>query len=183
MFFVQFFCVFLPPLLNIFCFRQFYTIFCPLLCSSLLKCSLGISNFLEEISSLSHSIVFLYFFTLITEEGFLISPCYSLELFSNNMYTVGQQEDSIHYGHSVTQPDETATITNISHHCAKGKSVLKFLWLAIKYLDKKRHVLPQLTTLWLKSVTWHYPLREHLEVYSYYTSQIQKAGSQHEQCL
>ena len=36
--------------------------------------------FLEGISSLSHSIVFLYFFALITEEGFLISPCYSLEL-------------------------------------------------------------------------------------------------------
>ena len=34
----------------------------------------------EEISSLSHSIVFLYFLALITEEGFLISPCYSLEL-------------------------------------------------------------------------------------------------------
>ena len=45
-----------------------------------MKCSLGISNFLEEISSLSHSIVFLYFFALITEEGFLISPCYSLEV-------------------------------------------------------------------------------------------------------
>ena len=45
-----------------------------------MKCSLGISDFLEEISSLSHSIVFLYFFALITEEGFLISPCYSLEL-------------------------------------------------------------------------------------------------------
>ena len=45
-----------------------------------MKCSLGISNFLEEISSLSHSIVFLYFFALITKEGFLISPCYSLEL-------------------------------------------------------------------------------------------------------
>ena len=45
-----------------------------------MKCSLGISNFLEEISSLSHSIVFLYFFSLITEEGFLISPCYSLKL-------------------------------------------------------------------------------------------------------
>ena len=45
-----------------------------------MKCSLGISDFLEEISSLSHSIVFLYFFTLITEEGFLISPFYSLEL-------------------------------------------------------------------------------------------------------
>ena len=39
-----------------------------------------VSHFLEEISSLSHSIVFLYFFALITEEGFLISPYYSLEL-------------------------------------------------------------------------------------------------------
>ena len=38
-----------------------------------MKCSLGISNILEEISSLSQSIVFLYFFALITEEGFLIS--------------------------------------------------------------------------------------------------------------
>ena len=45
-----------------------------------MKCSPGISNFLEEISSLSHTIVFLYFFALIAEEGFLISPCYSLEL-------------------------------------------------------------------------------------------------------
>ena len=45
-----------------------------------MKYSLGISNFLEEISSLSHSIVFFYFSVLITEEGFLISPCLSLEL-------------------------------------------------------------------------------------------------------
>ena len=45
-----------------------------------MKYFLGISNFLEEISSLSHSIVFLYFFVLIAEEGFLISLCYSLEL-------------------------------------------------------------------------------------------------------
>ena len=41
-----------------------------------MKCSLGISRFLENISSLSHSVVFLYFFALITEEGFLFSPCY-----------------------------------------------------------------------------------------------------------
>ena len=45
-----------------------------------MKCSFGISNFLEEISSLSHSVVFLCFFALIAEEGFLISSCYSLEL-------------------------------------------------------------------------------------------------------
>jgi len=47
-----------------------------------MKCSLGISNFLEELTILSHSIVFLYFFAWITEEGFLISLCFSLELCS-----------------------------------------------------------------------------------------------------
>ena len=36
-----------------------------------MKYSLGICNFLEDISSLSYSIVFLYFFALITKEGFL----------------------------------------------------------------------------------------------------------------
>ena len=34
-----------------------------------MKYSLGISNFLEEISSLYHSIVFFYFFALITADG------------------------------------------------------------------------------------------------------------------
>jgi len=48
--------------------------------TSLHEMSLSISNFVEEISSLSHFIVFLYLFALIAEEGFLISPCYSLEL-------------------------------------------------------------------------------------------------------
>ena len=48
-----------------------------------MECSLGISNFLEEISTLSHSVIFLYFFALIAEEDFLISPGYSLELYSN----------------------------------------------------------------------------------------------------
>ena len=52
-------------------------LYCAHLC---MKCSFGISNFLEEIASRSHSVVFLYFFALITEEGFLIFPCYSLGL-------------------------------------------------------------------------------------------------------
>ena len=47
-----------------------------------MKYSLGISNFLEEISSLSHSIVFFFFFALITDKGFLISPCYSFEFWT-----------------------------------------------------------------------------------------------------
>ena len=51
-----------------------------------MKCSLGNSNFLEEISSPSHSVVFLYFFALIAEEGFFISPCYSLELCIQMVY-------------------------------------------------------------------------------------------------
>ena len=38
-----------------------------------MNCSFGISDFLEEISSLSHSIAFLYFLALIIEGGFLIS--------------------------------------------------------------------------------------------------------------
>ena len=76
--FVQFFCVFLPLLLNIlFVCYCLSLLFFPLLCPSLHEI---FSNFLEEISSLSHSIIFLYFFALITEEGFPISPCYSLEL-------------------------------------------------------------------------------------------------------
>ena len=40
-------------------------------------------NFLEEISSLSRSVVSLYFFALIAEEGFRISPCYSLLVVKN----------------------------------------------------------------------------------------------------
>ena len=60
--------------------RSFLYHFCPYRAHLCMKCSLGISNFLEEISSLSHSVVVLYFFALIAEEGFLISSCYSLEL-------------------------------------------------------------------------------------------------------
>ena len=41
-----------------------------------MKCSLGISNFLEEISSLSHSIVFLYFFALITDRWAIVVSSY-----------------------------------------------------------------------------------------------------------
>ena len=43
--------------------------FCPLSSLTFMKCSFDISNFPEEISSLSHSIVFLYFFALIADEG------------------------------------------------------------------------------------------------------------------
>ena len=58
-----------------------------------MKCSLGISSFLEEISSLSLSVVFLNFFALITEEGYLISPYAgsyggSIFIFLRNLHTI-----------------------------------------------------------------------------------------------
>ena len=62
-----------------------------------MKSSLGISNFLEEISSLSHSIVFLYFFALIAEEDFLISPCYSLELCIHMGISFNSDDHYIYY--------------------------------------------------------------------------------------
>ena len=46
------------------CFSYIYIHLC-------MKCSFGISNFLEEISRLSHSIVFLYFFALVLRKAFL----------------------------------------------------------------------------------------------------------------
>ena len=48
--------------------------------------SFGISNFLEGISSIAFSIIFLYFFALIPEEDFLISPWYFLELCITLLY-------------------------------------------------------------------------------------------------
>ena len=68
-FFVQF-CVFLPCLLNIFCFSlvlDIFVLYCANLC---MKLSLGISNFLEEITSLSYSVVLPYFFALFASEVF-----------------------------------------------------------------------------------------------------------------
>ena len=47
---------------------SFSVLYCAHLC---MKYSPGFSNFLEEISILSHSILFLYFFALITEKAFL----------------------------------------------------------------------------------------------------------------
>ena len=66
-----------------------------------MKYSLGISNYLEEISSLSHSIVFLYFFALITEEGFLPfqdHPPKKEMLHSEELYIKRLNDPDNHYG-------------------------------------------------------------------------------------
>ena len=53
--------------------------FCSLLCPFLHEIFLWYFQFLEEISSLSPSVVFLYFFALFIEECLLVSPWYSVE--------------------------------------------------------------------------------------------------------
>ena len=77
------FSVFLPPLLNIFCFCYVLAI-SDFYCAHLhMKCPLVISNFLEEISNLFHSIVFLYFFALFTKEVSHLPILYTLHSVGN----------------------------------------------------------------------------------------------------
>ena len=71
-FFVLFFFILLSPL-NIFSFREVHTISVLYYAHLCMKCCLGVCDFLEEISCLSRSVVFLYFLALIAEEGFVIS--------------------------------------------------------------------------------------------------------------
>ena len=61
-----------------------------------MKYSFGVSDFLEEIPSLSHSVVFLYFFALIAEEGFFISSCYSLARSSLRLMSIESVMPSNH---------------------------------------------------------------------------------------
>ena len=53
-----------------------------------MKCSLDSTNFLEEISSLSHSVVFFYLFALISEEGFLVFFFFSFIFISLRLITL-----------------------------------------------------------------------------------------------
>ena len=56
------------------------------------------SDFLEEISSLSHSVVFLYFFALIAEEGFLIFSCWFLWVRNSRSVQLGGSNSGISWG-------------------------------------------------------------------------------------
>ena len=89
-----------------------------------MKCSLGISNFLEEISSLSHSVVFLYFFALITEEDFLISSCYSLEETQAGINIAGRNINNLRYADN-------------SILMAKSEEELKSLLMEVKEVSEK----------------------------------------------
>ena len=80
-FFVQFFHVFFPSLLDLFCFYYIFTVSIVYWAHLWMKFSFDIFNFLEEISSLSSSDVFLCFFALFIDEDLFVFPCYSLLFF------------------------------------------------------------------------------------------------------
>ena len=86
-----------------------------------MKYSLGISNYLDEISSLSHSIVFLFFIALVTEEGFLISPFYSLELFMANRW--GNSDRLFLWGSSKITTDGDCS-HEIKRHLLLGRKIM-----------------------------------------------------------
>ena len=80
--------------------------------------------FLKRSLVLSHSIVFLYFFALITEEGFLISLCYSLKLCIQMgisfLFTFAFRFPSFHsYFHSQEKQKLLRSGKNTQENCAK----------------------------------------------------------------
>ena len=70
----QFFCVFFATSSSCLLLLLGPYHLCPLSCPSLHEMPPWYLTFLEEISSLPHSIALLYFLALITEKAFLISP-------------------------------------------------------------------------------------------------------------
>ena len=89
----------------------------------------GNSYFFKEISSLSHSIISLYFFALITEEGFLISPCYSFVLL---FYLCSFPRQTIQYqGNPSLCPDHNAEEAKVEQFC---EDLLLLLLLSLQDL-------------------------------------------------
>ena len=110
----------------------------------------------EEISSLSHSIVFLYFFALIAEEGFHISPCYSLELciqmLISFLFSFAFHFSSFHsYLYSLLK-QPFCFLAFIISHCSQRSWRILALILALPSISKPFLHLPLCSQIFLKSV-------------------------------
>ena len=66
-----------------------------------MKCSFGICNFVEEISSLSHSTVFLYFFALITGVEILIF--FFLRIFGDHINEKEVSREALRHARCVSE--------------------------------------------------------------------------------
>ena len=113
-----------------------------------MKCSLGISSFLEEISSLSHSIVFLYF----AEEGFLISLLFLGTLHSNgNILPFLLCFSLLFFSQLFVRPPQTAILPFcISFSCLYAESKEKIEQEALLVLAR----LPTPHSGWSKTRPW-----------------------------
>ena len=116
-----------------------------------------VSHFLEEISSLSHSIVFLYFFALITEEGFLISPCYSLELCIQ--MGISEEVDINNRGRGVC----VLTI-DFKSFIFQVWCDFSALWASLVAQLVKNP--PALWVIWVQSLSWEDPLEKRKATHS-----------------
>ena len=64
----------------------------------------------RSVPLLSHSVVFLYFFALISEEGFLISPCCSLELCNQTVYLYFSPLPFVSFHSYLLRPPQTTIL-------------------------------------------------------------------------
>ena len=123
-----------------------------------MKCSLGISNFLEEISSLSHSVLFLYFFALIAEEVFLISSCYSLELYDPAIPLLGIHTKETRIERDTCTPMFTAALFIIARtwkqpRCSSADEWIRKLWCIYTmeyYSAIKKNTFESVLMRWMK---------------------------------
>lgn len=94
------------------------------------------------------------------------------------MCIMGQPRASIHCGHSVTQPAETTTSRIFPVTVQRENKLWSFFdWQLNAWTGSD--MLLQLTTHWPKLVICPHPFIGHKTVYSYYMSQMWRAGNEH----
>ena len=141
-----------------------------------MKCSAGISDFLDKISSLSHSIAFISFFAVITEEHFLIFPCYSLEFciqmgisflfsfafsFSSLLFTATCKASSdnhfafLHFfflGMVLITASCIMSWTSVHSSSVSLSDLIPWIHFSLPLYNHKRFCLDHIWTVWLLSI-------------------------------
>ena len=111
-----------------------------------MKCSLGISNFLEEISSLSHSIVFLYFFALIrVQMGIPFLFPFAFHITSFHSYCKASSDNHFAFLHffflGMVLVPASCTISQTSIHSSSGTLSIRSNPLNLQHLKRSGAVL------------------------------------------